>query len=132
MNGLLTFLAKAKVCNRSTKRCAKAKTRFGIDTGATTTFGSRRALHFLEAKLGPIPRSPVMAGTPGGVTALERSEQVNLCLLQSCVKGISFVPADIPVDLMLGADFLDANGCAVDYKSRRLTCRNFKSKLEKR
>lgn len=131
---LPTFLAHARICNRKTKRCVRVKTKFGIDTGATTTFASMRAIPFFqyELKLGSVQTSRIMAGTPAGPTALERSETINLCVAKSCVKGLSFVPADVPADIMLGADFLDANKCSVGFHPKKLKCKGLSIKLEAR
>jgi transcriptional regulator with XRE-family HTH domain len=123
------FRGTAKLCNVETKKCIKVKTGFGLDTGANVSFTSERSIPVLKEKLGEFKSGTVTVGTPTGPSNLIRTESIMLCVKKSCAKGLSFIPALLPVDIMLGSDFLRANKCKIDFEGTSLICNNRKIKF---
>jgi hypothetical protein len=97
-----------------------------IDSGASISIIPPEAVPILKDQVGHFDSAPAKVQTANGMKDAIALKNVSLCLNEICYRGNVLVTDSIGADLLVGADFLRASHCAIDFGHPAMTCKGKK------
>lgn len=116
--------ARVSVRNNKTGRTVSFKNlKVFVDTGSSMTILRDDVAPALK-KAGAFETAPARIITAAGEKDALAYKDSSLCIESTCYRGDVLVSGNMPGHVLLGADFLNASKCKVDFRKKRLECGN--------
>lgn len=94
-----------------------------IDTGACRSVLSRTFSNFIQAEIRPLKPTdlPILVSADGYSLRVVGTTTVDVDLSSGCMCYEFYVLEELSQNVILGLDFLESNGAAMDFKTRTIS-----------